>query len=49
MTKLNAWKMAGVVFALFGATAIAAHAQTFNTLQVFHGDDGADPRYMTLV
>jgi uncharacterized repeat protein (TIGR03803 family) len=50
MAKPNAWKMAGVVFVLCAATAIAAQAQTFNTLLNFDGTtNGNDPYLMSLV
>jgi uncharacterized repeat protein (TIGR03803 family) len=49
MTKLSAWKMAGIVFLLCAATAIAASAQTFTTLVNFNGRNGANPFYMSLV
>jgi uncharacterized repeat protein (TIGR03803 family) len=43
MTKLSAWRMAGVMFLLFAATAIAASGQIFNTLYNFGGDSGEYP------
>ena len=43
MARLSAWKVAGVVFVLFAATAIGAQAQTFTTLVDFDGNDGAEP------
>jgi uncharacterized repeat protein (TIGR03803 family) len=49
MTKLNAWKMAGVVLLLCAVTAIVVQAQTFDTLLSFHGRDGAYPDYGSLV
>jgi uncharacterized repeat protein (TIGR03803 family) len=49
MTKLRASKTAGAVLVLCAATAIAAHAQTFNSLFNFDGANGDDPLYMSLV
>jgi uncharacterized repeat protein (TIGR03803 family) len=49
MTKLNAWKMTGVVFVLCAATTVAAHAQTFTTLVNFDGTNGGAPEYMSLI
>jgi hypothetical protein len=48
MTKLSAWRMAGVMFLLFAATAIAAPAQRFNILAVFNETNGATPNSMPL-
>jgi uncharacterized repeat protein (TIGR03803 family) len=49
MTKHSAWKMAGAIFVLCAATAIAASAQTFNTLVEFDGADGQEPDMMSLI
>jgi uncharacterized repeat protein (TIGR03803 family) len=49
MTKLSAWKMAGTVFVLCVATAIAAPAQTFTSLAAFGGSDGVGPLYVSLI
>jgi hypothetical protein len=49
MTNLTAWKMAGVVFVLCVATAIRAKAQTFTSLDSFHGREGGQPWLMSLV
>ncbi len=43
MAKLSGWKMAGTVLVICAATAIAASAQTFNTLVDFDGTDGGSP------
>jgi uncharacterized repeat protein (TIGR03803 family) len=43
MTKLNQWRRAATFFVLCIATAIAAHAQTFNTLMNFDGANGVRP------
>ena len=40
MTRLNAWKMAGAVLMLCGATVIATQAQSFRVLVEFNGTDG---------
>jgi uncharacterized repeat protein (TIGR03803 family) len=49
MTKLSAWKEACRVFVVCAATAIAAPAQTFNTLVNFAGTNGAQPYRISLV
>ncbi|MFZ0285720.1 MAG: choice-of-anchor tandem repeat GloVer-containing protein [Terriglobales bacterium] len=43
MTSLTKWKKVRVVLVLGAATAISAHAQTFNTLVDFEASDGAYP------
>jgi hypothetical protein len=43
MAKLQGWRVGLVVFILFAATAIAAPAQTFNTLVKFDRANGANP------
>jgi uncharacterized repeat protein (TIGR03803 family) len=48
MTKLGAGRTAGAVFLLCAATTIAS-AQTFTSLAVFDGGNGARPQYMSLV
>jgi len=48
MTKLNAWKVAGVVFVLFATTAIGSPAQTFTRLAIFDETDGGYPALMSL-
>jgi uncharacterized repeat protein (TIGR03803 family) len=48
MTRLMAWKIAGAVLLLCGATAIGAQAQTFDTLVTFEGMNGASPVEMSL-
>ena len=42
MTKLSAWKTAGVIFVL-SAAAVVARAQTLTTLTNFDNTDGAIP------
>jgi|HubBroStandDraft_6_1064221.scaffolds.fasta_scaffold00346_14 uncharacterized repeat protein (TIGR03803 family) len=49
MTQFCTWKMAGVVFVLFAATAIAGQAQTFTSLVSFDDTNGAEPFLMSLV
>jgi uncharacterized repeat protein (TIGR03803 family) len=49
VTNLNAWKMAGVVFVLFATTTITSSAQTFASLESFHGSEGGFPAYAPLV
>ena len=44
MTKLNPWKMAGVVFAILLATAITSPAQAFSKIAAFKGRNGATPQ-----
>jgi len=41
--RLNWWKRAYAVLALFAATAMALPAQTFTTLNSFEGPDGGNP------
>jgi len=47
--RFSAWRAACAVFLLCAATAIAAPAQTFNTLAKFNGNYGALPQQMSLV
>jgi len=49
MTKLNGWKTGCALLVLCIARAIAAPAQTFQTLISFNGRDGAGPYFMSLV
>ncbi|HTU43063.1 MAG TPA: choice-of-anchor tandem repeat GloVer-containing protein [Candidatus Aquilonibacter sp.] len=49
MIKADWWKMTCGMFVLCAATAIAAPAQTFNTLFYFNGPSGGEPDFMTLV
>jgi uncharacterized repeat protein (TIGR03803 family) len=49
MTSLSAWKMASTIFVLCAAMAIAASAQTFNTLADFEGNNGSYPDYISLI
>jgi uncharacterized repeat protein (TIGR03803 family) len=49
MTNLNASKKARAVFVLCAATAIAASAQTFTTLAIFDGNNGATPNSAPLM
>jgi uncharacterized repeat protein (TIGR03803 family) len=49
MSKLGLLQAAGIVFALCITTAIAAPAQTFNSLVSFNGTNGAEPGYVSLV
>jgi uncharacterized repeat protein (TIGR03803 family) len=49
MTKLNGWQMVWASLLVCAATAIAAPAQTFNTLADFDFANGAYPYYMSVV
>jgi uncharacterized repeat protein (TIGR03803 family) len=49
MTKRSAWKKTSAVFLLCAATAIAAPAQTFNTLVNFDETNGQGPMYLSLI
>jgi uncharacterized repeat protein (TIGR03803 family) len=49
LDKLSGGKMAYAVLALCTAVATASPAQTFTTLANFLGDNGANPRFMSLV
>jgi hypothetical protein len=49
MTKLSSWKKGFAALLLCAATAIAARAQTFNSLVSFDGPNGAFPYYGAMV
>jgi uncharacterized repeat protein (TIGR03803 family) len=49
MNNLRWWKIASVVFLLYGATATGARAQTFTTLADFEGTNGSFPGYGPVV
>jgi uncharacterized repeat protein (TIGR03803 family) len=49
MTRLSVWRKIRTIFVLCAATAIAAPAQTFNTLLDFDGSDGGNPWYGSLL
>jgi|HubBroStandDraft_6_1064221.scaffolds.fasta_scaffold01456_2 uncharacterized repeat protein (TIGR03803 family) len=49
MTKLSASKTAIAVSLLCAVSAIACHAQTFTSLESFHGREGGQPWVMSLI